>query len=77
MSWSEIAFIICAVLLLIGGGHIRRLVNETKDLVDVIAEALEDNSISNEELLSIVKEAKDVKSVILDIIKLIVRRDGK
>ena len=74
MDWQTILLIVFGVLLVIGGGYIRKLVKEIKEFWVVVGDALEDGDITKEELVEIFKEAKDVKTVIMEIIKLFARR---
>ena len=68
MSWESITLIILGVLILIAGGYIRKLVKEFKEFFDVCHDALRDGSISPEELAYIIKEAKDIKTAVIDIV---------
>jgi len=74
MNWELIALIVVTVLLLSAGGYIKRLVDELHDLISVTKEALEDGEITPEELANIFKEAKDVKNIIYEIVKIIARK---
>ena len=74
MNGETIAIIVISVLLMVAGGYIKRLIDELHQLVTVIKDALEDGTVTAEELALIFKEAKDVKQVLFEIIKLIARR---
>jgi len=56
-------------LLLVAGGYIRKLIKEVKEFFDVIHLALQDKDITAKELASIIKEASDIKTVVLEIVK--------
>ena len=74
MNWEQIALIVLMVILLLSGGHIKRLSKEIKDLVDVFSLAIADENITKEEMGKIITEAKDVKNVIMEIVRLVARR---
>ena len=76
MDWSQITLIVLVVLLLLCGGFIKRLTKEIKDLVDCFSIAIEDKNITSEELSTIIKEAKDVSSIIVEIIQLVALKRG-
>ena len=73
MNWEQIILIVLGILLLIAGGYIRRLVKEIKEFFEVVHSALEDRKISSKELALIIKEAKDIKGVISDIVKAVAK----
>jgi len=74
MNWEQIALIVLMVILLLSGGHIKRLSKEIKDLVDVFSLAIADDNITKAEMGKIITEAKDVKNVIMEIVRLVARR---
>lgn len=74
MEWYEIVMLVLAIVLIIAGGYIKKLISEMKELLDSIHVALADNDVSKEELETIIKEAKDVKDVILEIAKLLIAK---
>ena len=76
MEWQEVVLIVLGVLLLLAGGYIQKLAKEVKDLVDVFSAAIADKKVTKEELESIIKEAKDVKAITLEIIGLLNRKQG-
>ena len=73
MNWEQIILIVLGILLLIAGGYIRRLVKEIKEFFEVVHSALADRKISSKELALIIKEAKDIKGVISDIVKAVAK----
>ena len=73
MNWEQIILIVLGILLLIAGGYIRRLVKEIKEFFEVVHSTLEDRKISSKELALIIKEAKDIKGVISDIVKAVAK----
>ena len=74
MDGYQIALVIVAILLLIASGYIKKLVGQMKELVDVVSQALEDDEITKEELAQIIKEAKDVKDVVVEIAQLLISK---
>jgi len=70
MDWNIIIPFVLTALLLLSGGYIKRLADETKELLTAISAAIEDDEIDNKELAQIIKEGKDVKTVFADIINL-------
>ena len=70
MDWNIIIPLVLSALLLLSGGYIKRLADETKELLTAISAAIEDDEIDNKELAQIIKEGKDVKTVFADIINL-------
>jgi len=74
IEWVDVAFVVSAVLLLIAGGYIKQLSKEIKELAMIFSAAMDDSKISKKELAKIIKEAKDVKAVILDIARHLQRR---
>ena len=76
MDWQTITLIILVVLLLLAGGYIKRLMKEIKDLVSCFTEAIQDDNISKEELAQIIKEAKEARDVIVEIVQLVIRKRG-
>ena len=74
MEWQEITLIVLVVILMLAGGYIKRLTKEIKDLVDAFSEAIADKKITKEELDKILKEADDIRKVILEIAKLVARK---
>uniref|UniRef100_A0A6M3LKH6 Uncharacterized protein n=1 Tax=viral metagenome TaxID=1070528 RepID=A0A6M3LKH6_9ZZZZ len=74
MSWQEILLIVFIVAMLCMGGYIKRLSKEIKELVDVFSLAIADDNITKEEMGKIITEAKDVKNVIFEIIRLVARK---
>ena len=71
MDWNIIIPFVLTALLLLSGGYIKRVLNETKELLAAISAAIEDDNIDNAELTTIIKEGKDVKTVLHEIIKLV------
>jgi len=67
--------IILIVLLALAGGYIKKLVKETKGLIDVVSEAIEDDTIDDREIAMILEAGKDVGKAIIEIVKLITKRD--
>ena len=74
MSWEIVIPIILMVLLLIAGGYIRKLVKEIHEFFSVLNQAISDGDITPEEMIQILKEAKDVKNAIMEIVKAINKR---
>lgn len=73
MDWQTISVIVILVLGAIGGGlwiKLKKLAKETREFIACLVDALEDDKISYEEVVTIVKEAKDVASAATDIAKL-------
>ena len=60
---------IATVVAGIGWGKAKKVAKETKELLEVIEKALEDDSVSNEELTNIIKEGKDVGIAVADLVK--------
>ena len=75
-DWQMIILTILVVLLLLAGGYIKRLLAEIKGLVDCFIEAIEDDNITKEELKDIIREASDVKSIIVEMLELVIRKRG-
>ena len=73
MEFTDFALIVSLALLLFAGGWIRKLTKEVKDLVDCFTAAIEDDDITKEELAKIIKEAKDIKNLVLEIVKILNR----
>ena len=71
MDWNIIIPFVLTALLLLSGGYIKRVLNETKELLATISIAIEDDEIDDKELAQIIKEGKDVKTVLHEIIKLV------
>jgi len=74
MNWELIATIVLTVLLIAMGGHIKLLMKEMKELISAITLAIEDKKVTREELKVIVKEATDVRRVIVSIMELVSRK---
>ncbi len=74
MDGFTIATIVLGIALFVAGGYIRRLVKEVKELITVIHIALADDAITKEELVEIIKEATDVKDMVLEIALLVSRK---
>lgn len=74
MEWQMIVSLALAVLLLVAGGYIRKLINETSELFNVIKDAIADGEVTPKELAKIVKEAADVKIAAMEILKLIAKK---
>uniref|UniRef100_A0A6M3JLC5 Uncharacterized protein n=1 Tax=viral metagenome TaxID=1070528 RepID=A0A6M3JLC5_9ZZZZ len=73
MDWVEIAAIAVTIVAIVLGGKLKKLAKEIKELFATIEDALEDEDISPEEIKSIIKEANDVKTAILEIALLIAK----
>lgn len=74
MEWYEIVMLVLAIGLVITGGYIKKLVKEMKELTDTIYTAIQDEDVTKEELEAIIKEAKDVKDVVVEIAELLVKK---
>ena len=76
MNWYEIGLLVLAVVLLLSGGYIRKLTKEMKELVDTFSAAIADDEVTKEELDAIIKEATDVKDVVVEIAELLFKKKG-
>ncbi len=73
MDWQMISVIVIIILGAIGGGlfiKLKNLMKQTKEFIDYLVDALEDDKISAEEIADILKEGKDVAIAAMDIAKL-------
>ena len=73
MNWEIWVPIILAVLLLVAGGYIRKLIKETSEFFDVLKDAIEDGNVTPTEMAKIIKEAGDVKDAIVEIVRAVKR----
>jgi len=67
MDWQLVIMLVMGALLLVAGGWIKKLSTELKELVDAFAQAIEDGDMTSAELSQIIREARDVKDVIVGI----------
>ena len=75
MNWELIALIAVVVLgSLSAWAGFKKLINEVKDLMVVVADAIEDDQIDSIELAKILKEVGDIGKAYLEIAKLFNRR---
>ena len=78
MESSEIIRLVIEVLLvvviIIMGGYAAKAKKEVKELIDVCKDALADKKITATELENILKEAKDVSSIVFAIAKIVADR---
>jgi len=74
MEWVEIVGIVITIALILAGGKLKKLNKEIKELFETIECALEDDNISKEEMLCIIKEANDIKEAALEITALLFRK---
>ena len=74
MNWEILAPIILTIVLLIAGGYIRRLLIDTRNLIDVIIDAIADGEVDDKELASILTKWRllsiSIKDVIQEILSL-------
>jgi len=71
INWEILGLCVVSILLFTAGDYIRRLTKESKELLEAVSDALEDDEITKEELALIFKEAVDVKQVVFEIARLL------
>ena len=71
MDGYAIATIVLTVLLIAAGGYIKLLAKELKELISTVALAIEDKKVTRAELKAIIKEASDVKAIIVELARLV------
>ncbi len=74
MDGFQIALIVVGVLTVFLGGYAKKVAKEAKEFFGAIEIALNDGKITKEELAEIIKEGNDVKTAILEIAQLIIRK---
>ena len=71
MDWEIIVLLAVIILGFLGAwAGFKRLINEMRDLLCVIADAIQDDTIDNAEITKILKEARDVGKAFLEVVKL-------
>lgn len=71
MNWELIALIAVVVIGVLGAwAGFKQLINEARDLLCVIADAIADDNIDNAEIIAILKEAKELGKAFFEIVKL-------
>lgn len=70
MDWQLIVGSALVLALLVLGGYLKKLIRETKEFFGVLSAALEDDNITDKELVEILREGVDVRRAIADIIQL-------
>lgn len=71
MDWTEIAFIVCLVLLVISGGFLVKLWQAFTTFVNTVNESLKDGTIDEEEWTRIIDSGKNVVKAASEIVKLV------
>lgn len=70
-GWVALGLGVAAVVL---SGKLVVLLREVKEFFEVVVMALEDGQVTTMEMAAIIKEAGDVKTATMDIVKAVQRR---
>lgn len=77
MDWQQIVLFIIGIILValvVYVKHLSTLLKESGECLTVIGNALEDGTITKEEMTQIIKEANDVKAAFIELVLLIKKR---